>query len=214
MSITILLADDHVVVRQGLTYLLSAQPDFQVVGEVGDGLAAIEAVDRLRPQVVLLDLMMPGMNGLEVTRKIHQKVRVVVLSMHNNEAYVSEALRNGAFGYVLKDATAEELVCAVRTVAGGKLYLSRPFSEKSIEAFLKRTTTAALDPMDTLTGRERQVLQYTAQGLSAPDIAERLVISPRTVEVHRASVMRKLGLKSQAEVIRFAITRGIVIAES
>lgn len=210
MAISILLADDHVLVRQGLRSLLSAEPDLLVVSEASDGLEAIRAVERLRPQVTLLDLMMPGLNGLEVTRQIQQLTRVLVLSMHNNEAYVSEALRSGAYGYVLKESTAEVLLCAVRAVAVGQRYLGPPFSENTIDAYLARTAGAELDPLETLTGREREVLVLTAQGFSAPEVADQLCISPRTVEVHRANAMRKLGLRSQAEMIRFAIRRGMV----
>lgn len=209
MPITILLVDDHVVVRQGLRALLSAEPDFEVVGEAGDGQAAITAVERLRPQVTLLDLVMPGMNGLEVARRVANLTRVLVLSMHSNEVYVSEALRCGAYGYVLKDSTAEELTCAVRAVASGVRHLGRPFSENSIEAYLERSSSTPLDTFDTLTRRELEVLQLAAQGMSAPEIAARLTISPRTVEVHRAHIMSKLGLKSQAELIRYAIVKGL-----
>jgi DNA-binding NarL/FixJ family response regulator len=208
MTISILLADDHVVVRQGLKALLSSQPDFRVVGEASDGLEAVRAVELLRPDVVLLDLMMPGLNGLEVTRRIHNLGRVVVLSMHSSEAYVSEALRSGAYGYVLKDSTTEELVTAVRAVAEGRRYLCAPFSEQQIESYLERTHATPQDPLETLTSREREVLELVARGLSAPEIAEQLTISPRTVEVHRANVMRKLGLKSQAEMIRYAVQHG------
>lgn len=209
MTITILLVDDHVVVRQGLRALLSAEPDFEVVGEANDGQAAVTAVERLRPQVTLLDLVMPGMNGLEVTRRVANQTRVLVLSMHSNEVYVSEALRSGAYGYVLKDSTAEELVCAVRAVASGARHLGHPFSENSIEAYLERSSSTPLDPFDTLTRRELEVLQLAAQGMSAPEIAARLTISPRTVEVHRAHIMSKLGLKSQGELIRYAIVKGL-----
>ncbi len=213
MSIKIFLADDHHLVRQGLRSLLDLQPDFEVVGECGDGREAAVAVERTRPDVTILDLMMPGLNGLEVTRLVKDWTRVVILSMHANEAYVLEALRNGAYAYVLKDSTADDLVQAVRSVVEGRRFLSAPLSERAIEAYLLKAQAAPLDPYDTLTSREREVLQLLAEGLTNNEASARLSISPRTVEVHRANLMHKLGLHSQADLIRLAIKRGILPLE-
>lgn len=213
MTIKIYLADDHHLVRQGLRSLLEAQPDFEVVGECGDGREAAADIERTRPDVTLLDLMMPGLNGMEVTRLVKDCTHVVILSMHASEAYVLEALRNGAYAYVLKDSTASDLVQAVRSANEGRRFLSAPLSERAIEAYLLKAQAAPLDPYDTLTGREREVLQLLAEGLTNAEVSVRLSISPRTVEVHRANLMHKLGLRTQADLIRLAIKRGILPME-
>jgi DNA-binding NarL/FixJ family response regulator len=214
---TIVLADDHHIVRQGLRALLEAEPGFSIIGEAADGLGAVEIVERAQPDVLVVDLVMPGLSGLEVIRQVRQRsprTRVVVLSMHADESYVLEALRNGATAYVLKRCTATELVRAVREAADGRRYLSPPLSDRAIEAYLRRTEASELDPYETLTAREREVLHLAAEGRSNPEISSRLYISPRTVEAHRAHLMRKLGLKNQAELIRYAIRRGIVPLEN
>ena len=213
---TIVLADDHHVVRQGLRALLEAEPDFSVIGEAADGLEAAQLVERLKPHVLVVDLMMPSLNGLEITRQVSRRVpqtRVVILSMYANEAYVLEAFRNGAAGYVLKDASAADLVHAVREVAAGRRYLSPPLSERAIEAYVQKAKAAPLDIYEILTTREREVLHLAAEGHSSPEIAARLGISPRTVETHRANLMRKLGLKTQTDLIRYAVRRGIILME-
>jgi len=216
MSVTILLADDHQVVRQGLRALLEAEPDFQIIGEAGDGLETLRLVERFKPQVLILDLMMPGVNGLEVTRQIHQRfpeTAIVVLSMHSNEAYVLEALRNGAAGYVLKETGITDLVRAVREALAGRRYLSPPLSARAIDSYVQKAQAATLDPYETLTTREREVLQLAAQGLTNAEIANRLSISPRTAETHRTNLMRKLELHTQIDLIRFALKRGILPME-
>jgi two-component system, NarL family, response regulator NreC len=213
---SIVLADDHHVVRQGLRALLEAEAGFSIAGEAADGLEAADLVERLKPDVLVVDLMMPGLNGLEVTRQVSKRspqTRVILLSMHANEGYVLEALRHGANAYVLKDCTATELTRAVREVAAGRRYLSPPLSERAIEAYLQKSKAATLDVYDTLTGREREVLQLVAEGHSNAEISSRLFISPRTVEIHRANLMRKLGLRNQTDLIRFALRRGIVPLE-
>jgi DNA-binding NarL/FixJ family response regulator len=210
---TIVLADDHQIVRQGLRALLEAEPDFSIVGEASDGLEAVRLVERFTPHVLVLDLMMPGLSGLEATRDVCQrlpKTRVVILSMHASEGHVLEALRNGATGYVLKNASATDLVQAVRTAAAGRRYFSPPLSDTLIEAYRQRAQSTPLDPYETLTTRERQVLHFAAEGRPNPDIAARLFLSPRTVETHRANLMRKLGLRSQTDLVRYALRRGIV----
>lgn len=211
----IVLADDHSVVRQGLRTLLEAEPDFSVVGEAGDGLEAIQLVERQRPDVLVLDLAMPGLGGIVVTRQVRQcspKTRVVVLSMHGAEAYVIDALIAGADAYVLKKSTSADLAQAIREVLAGRRYLSPPLSERSIDEYLDKAK-ATLDPYQTLTLREQEVLHLAAEGLTSAQIAVRLSISPRTVEMHRSHSMRKLGLRSQTDLVRYAVQKGLVTLE-
>lgn len=211
--ISIILVDDHHVVRAGLKSLLECEGDLVVVGDAGDGLQALELVQRLHPDLVVADVMMPRMNGLELTRQLRQlepQTRVILLSMHANEAYVLEALRNGASGYVLKDSYAADLIQAVRKVAAGGHYLSPPISERAIENYVQMARDAYIDEYETLTNRERMILQLAAEGNSAAQIAEKLTISARTVETHRSNLMHKLGLHSQMELLRYAMKRGIV----
>jgi two-component system response regulator NreC len=213
---TIVLADDHHVVRQGLRSLLEGEPDFSVVGETGDGLEAAQLVERLQPDVLVLDLMMPSLNGLEVTRQVSQRspqTHVVILSMHANEAHVLEALRAGAAAYVLKESTSAELVRAVHEAVAGRRYLSPPLSERAIEVYLQKAKPAALDPYETLTAREREVLHLVAEGHTNAEIADRLFISRRTVETHRANLMRKLSLRTPTDLISYALRRGILPME-
>ena len=213
---TIVLADDHHVVRQSFHLLLASEPGFQVLGEAATGLETIELVERLRPDVVVVDLMMPELNGIEVARRLRKqfpKTVIVILSMHENEAYVFEALRAGVSAFVLKKSTAQELVYAIRQAIAGHLFLSPPLSEHAIEAYLERAQGTELDPYETLTAREREVLQLAAEGLNHSMIAARLSISPRTVEMHHGNLMRKLNLHTQTDLIRFAIQRGILPLE-
>lgn len=213
---SIVLADDHHVVRQGLRALLEAAPDLAVVGEAADGAAAVEMTVRLVPDVLILDLVMPG-NGLEVLRQVMQqapRTRVIVLSMHSSEAYVVEALKAGASAYVVKDATASDLARAVREVTAGRRYLSPPLSERAIDAYASRALAATAEPHEALTARETEVLRLAARGLSLQQIALELSISPRTAETHRANFMRKLGLHSQTDVVRYAIRHGILAADN
>ena len=212
MSINILLADDHHLVRQGVRVLLEGESDFMVVGEAADATEVVQQSERLRPDVILLDLMMPGIHGLAALRQVAKcapQINVLILSMYSNEAYVFEALRDGAAGYVLKSSRADELVLAVREVMAGRRYLSPPLTEKVVEAYRQSTGGVVLDPYDTLTAREREVLYLVSQGMSNAGIADKLFISARTVETHRANLMRKLNLRSHTELIRYALSRGI-----
>jgi DNA-binding NarL/FixJ family response regulator len=210
---TIVLADDHRIVRQGLRALLTAEADFKVIGEADDGREALALVRRLNPDVLVLDLMMPGLNGLEVARQLHKqtpKVGIVVLSMHDDEGFVLEALANGASAYVLKDSNSSDLIQAVREVSAGRRYLSPPLSDRAIEAYQQRARVGTLDRHETLTSREREVLQLSAEGHTNSEIAARLGISTRTAETHRSHIMHKLGLHTQSDLIRYAIRRGII----
>jgi DNA-binding NarL/FixJ family response regulator len=212
-EIRILLADDHQLLRQGLRALFESEPGFRLVGEAGDGLDVLRQVDALGPDVLVLDLMMPGLNGLEVTRQLHQRrsrTRVVILSMYADEPYVLEALRHGAAAYVLKSSPMRELVHAVREAVAGRRFLSPPLSEEDLERLGRQSGDGRFDPWETLTTREREVFLLAAQGLNGPEIAERLCVGRRTVETHRASFMRKLGLRGQTQVVQFAMRRGFL----
>jgi DNA-binding NarL/FixJ family response regulator len=212
-SVSIVLADDHKVVRQGLRAVLEAESLFRVIGEAGNGLEALSLVERQRPDVLVLDLMMPGLNGLEVTRQVRKrspKTRLVILSMHSDESYVLEALKNGAMAYVLKDSSAEELTKAVHEAAANRRYLSPPLSDSAIQTYAQSAGAIPMDPQDSLSRREREVLQLAAEGHTNVAIGKRLFISPRTVEIHRAKMMHKLGLRNQTDLIRYALKRGIL----
>jgi DNA-binding NarL/FixJ family response regulator len=204
--ITILLADDHPIVREGLRTLFSAEPDFNIVGEATDGLAAAQLAERLQPDVLLTDLMMPNLSGLEVTRQVRRRApqtRVIILSIHANEAYVLEALRGGASAYVLKDSRTNILLLAVREVMAGRRYLSPPLTERAIEAYMAQTKETVFDIAELLTTREREVLSLIVQGHSNTKIGEMLSISPRTADTHRTNIMRKLDVHSQADLVKF-----------
>jgi DNA-binding NarL/FixJ family response regulator len=213
--ITVFLADDHPIVRQGLRALLEADGKCEVVGEATDGLSAIEQLARLQPNVAILDVQLPDLNGLEVARRVQTQspgTRVVMLSMYANEPYVLDALRHGAMGYVLKGTSTGDLLAAVDAVLAGRRYLSAALNERAIDAYTLRATASEepLDRYDLLTSREREVFQLAAQGLSNADIGERLTISPRTAETHRANLLRKLGLQTQTDLVRYALDRGIL----
>lgn len=210
---TIVVADDHDVVRRGLQVLLSAEPDFSVIGQASDGLETVELVEHLQPDVLVLDVVMPGLNGLEVIRRAHRdspRTRVVVLSMYDNEAYVVEALQAGAQAYVLKRSPSEELVRAIREAIGGHHYLGSPLSQRAVQLYMGKAKGVILDSYEMLTSREREVLQLAADGCTSAEIAARLSISPRTAETHRASVMHKLGLHTQIQLVRYALRRGLL----
>lgn len=209
----IMLADDHHVVREGLRSLLEAELGCLVVGEAADGFEAVALAERLQPDVLVVDMLMPGLTGLEVTQRVRQslpKMGVAILSMHSDESYVREALRAGATAYVLKESKAAEFVQAVREVAAGRRYLSPALSERAIEAYIQQTEAATTDLLELLTTRERDVLFLAAQGCTGTEIAERLSIGVRTVESYRANFMRKLGLRTQTDLVRYALRRGII----
>lgn len=211
---TVILADDHEVVRRGVRSILEAGPGFKVVAEVADGLAAVQAVGKHKPALLFLDLSLPRLHGLEALRQVRTtspNTRILVLSMHNDEPYVIEALRAGAMAYILKGSESAEILQAVRDVLAGRRYLSTPLSERAIAALTSRTPDES-DPLNALTPREREVLSLAAEGMSTGEMAEKLFISPRTAETHRTNLMQKLGLQSQTDLVRFAIRRGLIQA--
>ena len=211
----IVLADDHAILREGIRALLEDQHDMAVVGEAADGRKAVELAREQSPDIVVMDIGMPLLNGLEATRQIKREcpqVSVVVLTMHDNEEYVSQILAAGASGYVLKRAASSELVTAIRAVAAGQSYLSPAVTKLLIESYVGRQpgTPAVVDPFDTLTAREREVLQLVAEGHTNSQIAKLLNISLKTVKAHRSNLMQKLGLHDRGELIKIAIQRGII----
>ena len=215
MKVRILVADDHGILRQTLLIRLAQEADFELVGDAKDGLETMAQVEKLRPDVLLLDLSMLGLPGLEVLRRVRHRfprTRVVVLTMHKDQSYVLRALQNGASGYVLKEADAADLVHAVREVMAGRMYLSPPFSEAALEEYKRKAANGHVDLYDLLTNREKEVLQLVAEGHTNPQVGKRLFINARTVETHRAHVMEKLGLKNHAELVCFAVSRGLVSA--
>jgi DNA-binding NarL/FixJ family response regulator len=212
--IRVLLADDHVLVRAGIRGLLERLPDIEVVGEAGDGHEALQLVESLRPDILLLDVGMPGLNGLEVAVRLgaNRSARVIVLSMHTSEEYVLRALRAGCAGYLLKASAISELEIAVRAVARGETYLSPQVSKHVVDDYVSRSGGAA-DPLDALSPRQREVLQLAAEGHSSKEIAQRLGLSVRTVETHRAQIMERLDVHDLAGLVRFAVRVGLVSPE-
>jgi DNA-binding NarL/FixJ family response regulator len=214
-KIRIVLADDHAILREGIRALLEDQPDMTVVGEAADGRTAVEFAREHRPDVIVMDIGMPLLNGLEATRQIkrdYPDVEVLVLTMHDNEEYVSQLLGAGASGYVLKRAASAELVTAIRAVAQGQSYLSPAVTKLLIEGYIGRkpAESAVIDTFHTLTAREREVLQLVAEGHTNSQIATLLNISLKTVKAHRSNLMQKLGIHDRGELIKMAIQRGII----
>jgi DNA-binding NarL/FixJ family response regulator len=209
--ITVLLADDHALVRSGIRSLLDGVAGIEVVGEAGDGHDALRLAAALRPDVLLLDIKLPSLNGLEVADRLAREqpgVKVVMLSMHDNEEYVLHALRAGAAGYLLKDATVPELEMAIRSVARGETYLSPPVSKHLVGEYLRRATGDGVPEL--LTPRQREVLQLVAEGHSTKEIAARLTLSVKTVETHRAQLMERLDIHDVAGLVRYALRVGLV----
>jgi DNA-binding NarL/FixJ family response regulator len=216
VAIRVLLADDHRLFRDGLRTLLEQQPGLDVVGVVADGQAVLAQVGSCRPDVVLMDLSMPGLNGLEATRHLrddHPGVAVIMLSMHADHRFVVEALRAGALGYVPKDCDIAELREAIRTVSRRQIYLSRSLGDRIVRDYLALTGDRPDSAFSVLSAREREVLQLLAEGRSAKDIAGALGVSIKTVETHRKNVMDKLDLRSIAELTKYAIRQGLTHLE-
>jgi two-component system, NarL family, response regulator NreC len=205
----VLLADDHTVVRRGFGMIISSQPDLEVVGEAKNGREAVEQAEQLQPDVVVMDISMPELNGIEGTRRIGEvcpRARVLALSMHRDAVYVREVLRAGARGYLLKDADDDAFLGAVRAVARGDGYLSPSVSDAVLSDYRKHVT----DPIDLLTSREREILQMIAEGKTNKEIANILNLSVYTVEAHRGKIMEKLNLHNTGDIVRFAIRNGLI----
>lgn len=211
----ILLADDHTVVRQGLRKVLEERPDWKVVAEAGDGRDAVRQAERLKPDIAILDVAMPLLNGIEATRQIVKHVpgvRVLVLSMHSDEAYVTQILQAGASGYILKDSADVDLIHAVSAVSQGKSFFSPAVARLMLDDYVKQRVgePGLVDRYETLSDREREVFQLVAEGKTNKDIAALLFISPSTVETHRARIMEKLDVHSAAEIVLYAVRRGVI----
>jgi DNA-binding NarL/FixJ family response regulator len=217
MSIRILLADDHKITRQGLRSLLDKEFDMEVVAEAEQGRTAVRLVRELSPQVVIMDVTMPDLNGVEAARQIVSEfpdVKIIALSMHSDSLFVTEMLRSGASGYLLKDCAFEELARAIRTVVAGKTYLSPSISGVVVDDYLHRLSKAVLSDSEVLTDREREVLQLLAEGKSTKQIALKLHISVKTVETHRRQMMDKLDIHTVAELTKYAIRKGLTSLET
>jgi DNA-binding NarL/FixJ family response regulator len=214
MSIKVLLADDHAVVRTGLRLLLNREPDMQVVAEAAEGREAVRLAEQLTPDVVVLDVAMPNLNGIEAARQITAalpEVAVVILSMHSDETYVLRALKAGARGYVLKDAPEGELISCIRAVHARKAYFSPAISKLLVEDYVRQMRQRDVDDsFELLTGREREILQLLAEGKSNKDVASILNLSLYTVETHRGNLLQKLNLHSVPELILYAVRKGII----
>lgn len=214
---TILLADDHAVVRQGLKALLEDEQDFTVVGEASSGLEAIRMCSKLKPEILVLDIMMDDISGIEVAHQIREtlpQTGIVILSMYADKKHVLEALKAGATAYVVKKSVSSELVQAVREVCVGHRYLGPSLADVVVDAYLEKMESGPSDPYDTLSIREREVLHLAAHGHTNAEISELLCISRRTVETHRANAMRKLNLNNQTDLLRYALLRGILPSET
>jgi DNA-binding NarL/FixJ family response regulator len=212
--IRVLLADDHILVRAGLRKLLESIPNLEVVGEVNDGLALLTMVEQLHPDMVLMDIAMPGLNGLEATARVVKTwpdTRVVILSMHQSEEYVRQALRNGAAAYLLKDAAPAELDIAIKAVQRNETYLSPAVSKGVVSDYVQRLRSEDA-PTTQLTPRQREVLQLIAEGHSTKDIARRLELSVKTVDTHRSQLMRQLDIHEVAGLVRHAMRIGLISA--
>ncbi len=207
---SILIIEDHTLFREGLKSLLQTRSNLKLIGEAADGKEGIRLAEKLKPDLVLLDLMLPGMHGLQVVRKLDKAAKVLAVSMRIDELFVAEALNSGADGYVIKEDSFAELLQAIDAVLKGHGYLSQKLDSKKITRLLERFGSGA--PHEILTTREHEILQMAAEGLTSSQIGNVLSISPRTVEMHRGNLMRKLGLRSQADLVRFAIRNHIVAA--
>jgi DNA-binding NarL/FixJ family response regulator len=211
--INVFLADDHAVVRDGMCALMEAESDIQVVGTAGDGRQAVRQVENTQPDVVVMDIAMPELNGIEATRQISATcpaVKVIILSMHDSSEHIYQALKAGAKGYLLKESAGKEVVSAVRAVSSGRRYLSDRIEETVIEGYVFHKDAApGKTPLDKLSDRERQILLLVAEGKSSTEISEILFLSPKTVDNYRSRLMRKLGIRDLRELVKFAIQQGL-----
>jgi DNA-binding NarL/FixJ family response regulator len=212
-TLRILLADDHTVVRQGLRKVLEERPDWQVVAEAGDGREAVRLAEQYKPDVAVLDVAMPLLNGIEATRQITKRVRsvrILILSMHSDEAYVTQVLKAGAAGYLLKDSADVDLLQAVSAVSQGKSFFSPPVARLVLEECVRPRSEGPVDRYELLSDREREVFQLIAEGKANKEMAALLFISHSTVETHRAHIMEKLDVHSAAEIVLYAVRRGVI----
>jgi DNA-binding NarL/FixJ family response regulator len=213
-NVRIVLADDHTILREGLRALLSADPDFEIIGEAGDGREAVRCVEKLGPDLLLMDLSMPRMSGMDAISEIKKRypeTKIIALTVHKTEEYLLSTLQAGVDGYVLKDATHDELVMAIHNVMAGKRYLSPGISEKIIEGYLEgKEVSLSVSSWQKLSQREREVLKLIAEGYKNKEIAEDLCISLKTVEKHRANLMKKLDLHNAAGLTVYAVDKGLV----
>ena len=217
MSIRVLIADDHKITRQGLRSLLEKESDIEVIAEAQNGRNAVELAKKLYPDVIIMDVSMPDLNGVEASKQIIQdsdNVKIIALSMHSDSLFVSEMLKSGASGYLLKDCAFEELEQAIRTVIDGKAYLSPSISGVVVEDYLHRLSKTELGKVEVLTDREREVLQLLAEGKSTKQIALKLHISAKTVETHRRQIMNKLDIHTVAGLTKYAIRKGLTALET
>jgi DNA-binding NarL/FixJ family response regulator len=218
MAIKVFLADDHAVVRNGLRLLLEAEEGINVVGDAGDGRKAVREVERLRPDVVVMDIAMPELNGIEATRQIREScpsTQVVILSMLDTKEHIFRALQSGARGYLLKESAGREVVKAVRTVHAGRRYLSQRIADTVIDDYIyQRQLAPARSPIDQLSPREREILQLVVEGKSSARIAEILYLSPKTVETYRSRLMKKLGISDIPGLVKFAIKHGVTALDT
>jgi DNA-binding NarL/FixJ family response regulator len=217
MGITVFLADDHAIVRDGLRALLAAEHDIDVVGSAANGRDAVQQVAELCPDVVVMDVVMPDLGGIEAARQIHEKspsVQVVILSMHSSDEYVIRALQAGARGYLLKESAGEEVVAAVRAVCAGRRYLSDEIAGKMIDGYVQLYSESKLSSaLEALSPRELEVLQLVVEGKTSPEIAHILTLSPKTVETYRGRLMHKLGIGDIPSLVKFAIKHGLTPME-
>jgi DNA-binding NarL/FixJ family response regulator len=217
MTIRVLVADDHAIVREGLCIMLGNQPDMQVVGSAANGRGALRLVDEQGPDVVVIDISMPELNGIEAVQQMiprHPRLKVVVLSIHETKAYVFRALKAGAKGYLIKETAGLEVVEAVRAVYRGERYLSQRVADLVMDASLQKLESwIDASPLDRLSPREREILQLVAEGKTSQEIAERLSISSKTVDTYRSRLMRKIGVEDMAGLIKFAIQHGVISLE-
>ncbi len=212
-KIRVLLAEDHTIVRQGISALLRSETDIEVVGEASDGLEAIEMTQRILPDVVVMDIAMKHLNGIEATRRIKKafpQIKVLVLTMYDNEEWVFQILKAGASGYLIKDSAMTDLVSAIRTIYQGDSYLSLAISRKVIDEYIRRAEMGEKGERDPLSDREREILQLIAEGYSIPQIASLLCISKKTVESHKTHIMEKLNIRDKIGLIKYAIRKGLI----
>jgi two-component system, NarL family, response regulator NreC len=212
-TVKLLIADDHIVLRSGLRMLINAQPDMKVIGEADNGSQVLALAETLQPDLILLDLSMPGLGGLEtlpLLKKTTPQTRILILTMHDDESYLRQALRDGAAGYVLKQAADTELLSAIRAVMRGEVYVHPSLTRALLDDILPESSTNSSNPWDALSEREREVLLRVARGFTSAKIAEQLSLSPKTVDTYRARGMEKLGLRSRAALVQHALSHGLL----